>query len=103
MIARRFGSPGDVQAAQSMVASSTGIQRTRDLAAEHAAAAVAAVSDLLASPALFRLDEWTVDQSAMSQDAAGFCCSIEQIGPRRVLHQDGTPQPQTADAATCPC
>jgi geranylgeranyl pyrophosphate synthase len=44
LIARRFSNPGDVTAAQAMVDVSSGIQRTREMAAEHAAAAVAAVS-----------------------------------------------------------
>lgn len=43
LIARRFGNPGDVNAARDMVTSSRGIERTREMAAEHATAAVAAV------------------------------------------------------------
>lgn len=44
LIARRFGNPGDVPAAQAMVEASNGIHLTREMAAQHAAAAVAAVS-----------------------------------------------------------
>ena len=43
LIARRFSNPGDVTAAQAMVEASNGIRRTREMAAQHAAAAVAAV------------------------------------------------------------
>lgn len=54
LIARRFGNPGDVSAAQAMVEASNGIQRTREMAAEHAAAAVAAVSAVCTFPLKWR-------------------------------------------------
>ena len=44
LILRKFKSEGDVELAQQLVLDSRGIQRARDLAAEHAALAAQAVS-----------------------------------------------------------
>ncbi len=44
MILRKFKSEGDVELAQQLVFNSNGIQRARDLAAEHASLAAQAVS-----------------------------------------------------------
>ena len=47
MILRKFKSEGDVELAQQLVFDSNGIQRARDLAAEHASLAAQAVSHTL--------------------------------------------------------
>ena len=46
LVARKFGEPGDVQAACELVLDSTGLQRTKELATFHAQAAVDACCSL---------------------------------------------------------
>ena len=50
LILRKFRSEGDVELAQQLVFGSSGIQRARDLAAQHAQLAADAVSSRLDPP-----------------------------------------------------
>ena len=50
LILRRFKNPGDVEMAERLVFQSKGLQRTRDLAAEHSNLAVQAVNLFTLTP-----------------------------------------------------